>query len=413
MMIKKIIKGIAHGISLWFSTMDKHHTWPAFTLSLTNVYLIFWVIISVLFLPLMEGNIAGNIVVLILGVPWLMTFVDGVRCLRRGDIHASSFYIISMSCVFISMYNADDIVLLIVNVALLISICFLKVSQQCKRFFISSNAIIQFTALILYVHQFGNPTLLWLCIAVSILGLIGIIIDLIIHFKNDKIMLYTALVYIVLLLFFSISSCQSRIFDGDTRSYDSAVEDPFPIYCTTVDDSWSFDSVPELKGMSMKGLDRIILQYLNASIDKSAYGKHFKKPAQSRLKNFERVEHMRLNPLDTIKVFICRESNSTEYPYVFWNRNDTIVEESTSIYTLGDTSHPTISIVESYPFKLMNAGKFSIENLPDGYTPSPIVHDICYAFYLYVNNGVIEKAFSYYCIDVMVDPDLKCQYFYR
>lgn len=69
-MIKKIIKGIAHGISLWFSTMDEHHTWPAFTLSLTNVYLIFWVIISVLFVPLMEGNIAVNIVGLILGVPW-------------------------------------------------------------------------------------------------------------------------------------------------------------------------------------------------------------------------------------------------------------------------------------------------------------------------------------------------------
>lgn len=161
-MIKKIIKSIAHGISLWFSTMDERHTWPAFTLSHTNVYLIFWVIISIFFLPLMEGNIADNIVGLILGVPWLMTFVDGVRCLRRGDIHAVSFYIISMSCVFMNMYNAgaDDIVLLIVNVALLMSICFLKVSQQCKRFFISSNAIIQFTALILYVHQFGNPTLL-------------------------------------------------------------------------------------------------------------------------------------------------------------------------------------------------------------------------------------------------------------
>ena len=412
-MIKKIIKGISNGISLWFSTMDEHHTWSAFTLYHTNIYVIFLVIISVFFLPLIEGNIDVNIMGLVLGVPLLMTFVDGVKCLRRGDIHAVLFYIISMSCVFMNMYNAgaEDIVLLIVNVALMMGICFLKVSQQCKRFFISSNAVMQFTTLILYVHQFGNPTLLWLCISVSILGLIGIIIDLIIHFKNDKIILYTALVHIVLLLFISVCSCSSRIIYGDTWSYDSAVEDPFPIYRTTVDDS--FDSVPELRGMSMKGLDRKILPYLNAFIDNSAYGIDFKKPAQSRLKNFERVEHMRLNPLDTIKVFICRESNSTDYPYVFWNRNDTIVEETTSTYTLGDTSHPTISLVESYPFKLMNAGKLSIKYLPDGYNPCPIVHDICYAFYLYVNNGVIEKAFSYSCFDVMVDPDLKCLYFYR
>ena len=69
-MIKKIIKGISHGISLWFSTMDEHHTWSAFTLYHTNIYVIFLVIISVFFLPLIEGNIDVNIMGLVLGVPW-------------------------------------------------------------------------------------------------------------------------------------------------------------------------------------------------------------------------------------------------------------------------------------------------------------------------------------------------------
>lgn len=186
-------------------------------------------------------------------------------------------------------------------------------------------------------------------------------------------------------------------------------DDDFPLQAICEDDNedYYFKGYWYFKGRGMYHLDFAILSFIDSTCGRNDK-RYCKYDPQPCLKHFERVENMRIDPHDTVRAFVCREVNSTKYHYVFWNKNDTIVYQEPSTYVLFDKEYPTASIIDSYPFKLLNADKFECEYIPAEYVMFPN-STICYGFTFYFSSGKIKDVQWDKCYDLTIPREIKAK----